>query len=288
MFKSVSDRTKRLHVRFLGLKRFLRVHKKCSNLAFYGGTGRFPLAVFMAKQMFGYYKRLKQMETNGENSIAGNAFKEQHLSQLAWYRKVNDAFQSIGIQETSPYLDIEKKLQALFNGTWKEAVESSPKLRFYLKCKAKLDEGIGFEPYFDMKNHSDCRCLVQLRTSSHRQKIETGRCNQHLSKATLCETKRICQCRCDFWTSENVESPCQFSLMLRYPSLKTNVMSLYPVQKNLNIRSALHLSLIKSVILRDENNQLLFTLEHSQKFWQYVIHIFELRFPKVKQKWDLY
>ena len=120
----------------------------------------------------------------------------------------------------------------IFNDTRKEAVESSPNsaVRFYLKCKANLDEGIGFEPYFDMKNHSDRRCLVELRTSNHRQKIETGRYNQHLNKATLCETERICRCRCDFWTSENVESPCQFSLMLKYPSLKTNVMSLYPVQ----------------------------------------------------------
>ena len=105
----------------------------------------------MAKQMFGYYKRLKQMETNRENSIAGHAFKEQHLSQLAWYRKVNDAFQSIDIQETSPYLDIERKLQAVFNCTRKEAVESSPKLCYYLKCKASLHEGIGFEPYLDIK-----------------------------------------------------------------------------------------------------------------------------------------
>ena len=127
------------------------------------------------------------METNGENSIARHTFKEQHLFQQAWYWKVNDAFPSIFIQETSPYLDIERKLQAIFNGTWKEAVESSPKLRFYLKCKANLDEGIGFEPCLDMKNHKDCSCLVQLRKSSHRLKIETGRCNQHLNKTIVSE-----------------------------------------------------------------------------------------------------
>ena len=84
--------------------------------------------------MFGYYTRLQRMVTNGENRIARRAFKEQYLSKLAWCRKVNDAFQSIGIQETSPYLDIDRKPQAIFNGTWKEAVESSLKLRFYLKC----------------------------------------------------------------------------------------------------------------------------------------------------------
>ena len=127
------------------------------------------------------------METNGENSIARHTFKEQHLFQQAWYWKVNDAFPSIFIQETSPYLNVERKLRAIFNGTWKEAVECSPKLRFYLKCKEDLDEGIEFEPYLDIKNHKDRRCLVQLTTSSHRLKIETGRCNQHLHKNILSE-----------------------------------------------------------------------------------------------------
>ena len=219
------------------------------------------------------------METNGENSIARHTFKEQHLSQQAWYWKVNDAFPSIFIQETSPYLDIEKKLQALFNGTWKEAVESSPKLRFYLKCKASLDEGIGFEPYLDIKNHKDRRCLVQLRKSSHRLKIETGRYNQHVNKAALGESERLCQRRCDFCTSEDVES---LSVLpyAEIPILEDEHHVLVSCPKYHNLRSALHPSL-KSLILRDESHHLLFTREHFRKFGQYVKHIFELRFPKV-------
>ena len=144
------------------------------------------------------------MEAVGENSIARHAFSEQRLSKLTWYQKINDVLLSAGILETSPAMDIVKRLRTLFNEVWKQAVENSPKLRFYMKCKENLELGIGYEPYLSIKNHQDRRCLIQLRTSSHRLKIETGRYNQHLNAAPLdCES--LCHRRCDFCTTKSVE-----------------------------------------------------------------------------------
>ena len=138
-------------------------------------------------------------------------------------------------------------------------------------------------------NHISTLRTTKTRTSSHHLKIETGRYNQHLSKVNLGESERLCQRRCDFCTSDNIES---LSVLpyghAEIPILEDEHHVLVSCPKYHNLRSALHPSL-KSLILRlrDESHHLLLSREHSKKFGQYVKHIFELRFPKVKQT-DLY
>ena len=101
------------------------VHKKFSNLVCYEDTGRFPLAVFMAKQIFSCYKRLNQMEAVGANSIARHAVSEQRLSQLTsdLVPENKGCLLSPDILETSPA--IVKRLRTLFHEVWKQAVENS-------------------------------------------------------------------------------------------------------------------------------------------------------------------
>ena len=123
------------------MKWSLGVHKRCSNLACYGDTGRFPLAIPLAKQLLGYYQRLKSMDRFGTDSLARHAFCEQRDSELDWFKKITSTLRSIGLTDSTSPIILKNKLQNMFNELWREGVNESPKLRFYQKCKQDLSAG---------------------------------------------------------------------------------------------------------------------------------------------------
>ena len=78
-----ADPMERLHLKFL--KWTLLVHKKCSNLACYGDSGRYPLYIRLAKQATSYFNRLDSPDAGENSTLVRHAFAEQKKSRLGWY-----------------------------------------------------------------------------------------------------------------------------------------------------------------------------------------------------------
>ncbi len=216
------------------------------------------------------------MEKIGSESLVRHAFSEQRKSQLYWLQKTTRALEQLDLTETSPKADITIKLQAIFNQSWKTSVEESTKLRFYQKCKINLNDGICFEPYLSIKNIHDRKYMMQLRSSSHRLKIETGRYKPN--NATVSDSERLCQRRCDFSTTVDVEPLCTLPFA-EIPILEDEHHVLISCPMYHKLRLDLDPPL-KSLILRNHEHYLLFSSEYMRKMGHYVKNIFNIRFPK--------
>ena len=72
--KMATNPLEKLHLKFL--KWALRVHKKCSNIACYGDSGRYPLAVSvkLPKQVVSYYNRLDNLNAANDPSLVRHVF----------------------------------------------------------------------------------------------------------------------------------------------------------------------------------------------------------------------
>ena len=219
------------------------------------------------------------MESAGKESLVRHAFSEQRTSQLAWYVKISTALRSTDVNETAPSSEIHKKLQKIFNEAWGQAVDDSPKLRFYKKCKTSSNEGIFFEPYLNIKSFTDRKHLTRLRSSSHRLKIETGRYQQ--LKTAISDTEKLCQRRCEFCTTSEIEllSTLPYAEL---PIIEDEHHVLISCPKYHSMRLKLDPSL-KSLILRDEEHHQLFSPQYCRKMGHYIKNIFEVRFPRRKK-----
>ena len=58
-----------------------QIHIKCSSL---GDTGRYPLVITHAKQVFAYLERLEKLDKENSQALVRHAFKEQENSALDW------------------------------------------------------------------------------------------------------------------------------------------------------------------------------------------------------------
>ena len=110
----------KLHLKFL--KWTLRVHKKCSNLACYGDSGRYPLAVKLSKQFVSYYNRLDSLNAADDPSLVRHAFVEQGLRKLSWYQSTKTLLELAG--HNSEYLAkplaVHSELQSYFDRNWEK------------------------------------------------------------------------------------------------------------------------------------------------------------------------
>ena len=73
----------KVHLHFL--KWSLGVHRRSSNIGSWGETGRYPLIYECINLTLKYIKRLNSC---GENTLVGLAYKEQQASNLDWYRNI--------------------------------------------------------------------------------------------------------------------------------------------------------------------------------------------------------
>ena len=81
---------------------------------------------------------------------------------------------------------------------WRERMDTKPKLDTYKRWKLKLE----YEPYLNIRDSSSRRALTELRSGTHRLRIETGRweripvhpsvSNGHVSSRSLRRSERIC------------------------------------------------------------------------------------------------
>ena len=118
------------------LRQLLGVHKKTSNLAVLGETGKYPLSVKIFIHILKYWFRLK----NSENSLL-RASKEANMMQdhegsQNWYKMVSFLLQATELQNTpvendkiaSKVINIfKKRIQNMYRNWWQDKLSSVEK-----------------------------------------------------------------------------------------------------------------------------------------------------------------
>ena len=167
------DPLEQLHLSFL--KWNLGVGRKTSNAAVWGDTGRHPLAIEVSKQVFSYYERLKNMSENNCDTLVRHAFNEQKSLNMNWFRRINalsDILQSHSNYRLNYPSQLRSRLRTDFEEIWNQERQQNRKLKFYNMIKL----GFAKEMFVDINlSHKELKRLSQLRMSSHKYNIETGR-----------------------------------------------------------------------------------------------------------------
>ena len=172
------------------LKWTLGTHKRSSNVATWGETGRYPICAEVIKQVLTYKRRIE--DNIDSSSFVYHALKEQIKLKLSWFTTLSELETKFYNQNplsapvpTRPSpISIKHGVRRHFVEKWLEAVNDQPKLRFYKLLKSTFD----YEPYLDLPNASWRKATSRLRCSSHTLNIETGRyIDQSDQRLRLCE-----------------------------------------------------------------------------------------------------
>ena len=256
------------------------VHRKCSNIACYGDTGRYPLAIKLSQQVISYYNRLLNLDAAGVEALVRHAFVEQREKDLPWFRNMTALLTKAGhVGQSLPNpLATRVKLQDYFDSVWNEQRSSSSKLAYY--NSVKRSSKINLEPFLKLPDHAMRRSVMRLRSSSHRLNLEAAR---YMTEKELYKkgVNIIWEKRCEFCTSEDA---LPFSHLPFHDTIiedENHILVTCPRYHAL--RTLLHED-TKSLLLRNEDHHLLFQPEHVQHFGRYVKKIFNLRFPKKLKK----
>ena len=171
---------------------------------------------------------------------------------------------------------VRAKLEEHFNKLWDEQRKKSRKLNYY--NQVKKHSTISFEPFLNISDTRDRKCLMRLRSSSHRLNCETAR---YITESNL--DKNQCSYtwfkRCEFCTTEeavllthlplnDIIEEDEHHLLITCPRYHAQRVSLSEETK--------------SLLLRDENHEELYKSRHVKYFGRYVRKIFDIRFPKKK------
>ena len=141
------------------------------------------------------------MDTDSNPAFVRHAFAEQKALSLPWYKNIaqgRSKLEAVSEHDLSSPLYIKEALQKVFIEQWEKYRHLNKKIGFYNTIK----ESFGCENYLCMDlSYKQSKKLAQLRSSSHRFNIETGR-HGHLrhSNALNC----ICYQCCDEDTIGNL------------------------------------------------------------------------------------
>ena len=178
-FKSwEGSRIEKTHLHFC--KRYLEVHNKSSNVACRAELGRFPLIVDINKKILNYVHYLQGKD---EHSIAKQSLRisvDLHYSgQTSFYSSLmkmseyynfpNFNYYTLNENNIKQYIDLMKKKYISY---WHQTLQHSQKLSFYYTIKKTF----GPSAYLVLtRKNASRKALVNLRISSHKLLIETGR-----------------------------------------------------------------------------------------------------------------
>ena len=173
--------------------------------------------------------------------------------------------------------EMRAKLQSCFDTIWNEQRLCSSKLPYYNSLK--VTPKIAFEPFLNLHDHESRRSVMKLRSSSHRLNCETARYSTEKDLAKKGVTTAW-EKRCEFCTSDEALPFCHLPFYDTIVEDERHVLIACP--RFHAPRSVLNED-TKSLLLRNEDQHLLYQPEHIQHFGHFVKRIFKLRFPK-KQK----
>ena len=173
---------------------------KCCGM---GDTGRYPLASELSKQVFKYFDRLQKLDNDNSECLVRHAFHEQKHLQLKWYSRISNVRELAQNRAEVPIYypsQTRSQIKKEFETIWSEERHLNCKLIFYNSIKDKF----GKELYLDITmEYKDLNHISQIRTSSHKYNIETGRYGQK----GLSISNRICK-HCSTEDSEIIDSLC--------------------------------------------------------------------------------
>jgi exonuclease III len=204
----------RLHLKMC--RYILGVHNKTSTLAIRGETGRYPLYLEVAINILKYLNHL--LCSTSDLLIQAVEVNQNLVSQnkYCWLSWANTILQEIGLDQNKikqpAHTWLSKARQTLrgsYFSLWKKQLNpthtptiSNNKLRTYQKFKTSLTQ----EPYLNiLRNRTTRKKLAQLRTSSHKLHIETGRYN----KTDLANRTCMICCKNDIEDEEHFLIHCQ-------------------------------------------------------------------------------
>ena len=147
------DPIEKMHLTFL--KWILGVKRSTSNVAVWGETGRYPLAIMVIKQVLQYSNRLELKSELNDESLVRFALEEQKTLSLKWYTNltnIKEFANSIVARTPSENPQrIQHNLQLYFIDKWNAQRKMQSKLSFYNEIK----ESFGMERYLEMNlsNH---------------------------------------------------------------------------------------------------------------------------------------
>ena len=195
-------RLEALHTKYI--KRVLGVKCQTSTLAIYGETGRCPMLVRQEQLVIGYWLKMMSLPScSPVKSVYLELLKVSNAGHHTWCTEIAALMGSIGYGDiwTSQSIPcdlagirrLKHKLQSAatqkYADEWvndSKDIRKHPILRTYIRFKTNFI----IEPYLKLvtvTNHR--RAISQLRVSSHRLAIETGR---H-SKPPVPAADRICK-----------------------------------------------------------------------------------------------
>ncbi|KAL5266088.1 hypothetical protein ACHWQZ_G006666 [Mnemiopsis leidyi] len=279
--KLAADPLEKLHLRFL--KWTLQVHKKCANLTCYGDTGKSPLVIQLAKQAISYFNRLRDLDKTRSKSFVRHAFAEQRINKLTWYQNTIKLLEIAGHHhqtDSACPTRIKLKLQEHFNQLWEVERHKSSKLSYY--NQVKRTPHIHYEDFLDLVCTEDRKCLMRLRSSSHRLNCETGRYVTDKELATS-NARKSWYKRCEFCVSDDTKWLTHLPFCNIIEEDEHHILISCP--KFHQLRTELHEE-AKSLLLRNEDHHYLYNQQHIYRFGGYVRKIFNQRFPKTKKKKD--
>ena len=158
--KIALDSSERIHL--LTLKWTLGVHRKTSNLAVWGDTGRYPLAIEALKLATDYFSRLESLPSN---SLTHHAFRDQQSLNLDWFKTMNLLTSSY--RQSSDGDATRCQMELIFRKLWSLAVRASPKLSFYASLKTSFKR----EPYLNLSKKKPRDSIARLRASPMTSKL---------------------------------------------------------------------------------------------------------------------
>ena len=119
------------------------------------------------------------------------SYSEQRHLKLAWYNKLTELRQTIQDRENNHVnypSQMRKSLRTTFCEIWEAERKTNRKLGFY----NSINETFGCETYLNIGlSYQEQKRLAQFRTSSHRDKADTGRYKQKHESVSV--VNRICE-----------------------------------------------------------------------------------------------
>ena len=183
----------KVHLRFCKL--YLELNRKASNHAVRAEMGRFPILISIIKQILKYNVYLRSKDNS---SIVKQAFliSEQidpnmkkcyknRLNELRSFINARESYSQTLISEQMVDKSVSS-LKTAFIKFWKQKLQNSSKLDFYLNGKLDYAPDAFID---DLRNCPARRDLLKLRTSNHSLFVETGR----YTSPKLPREERICK-----------------------------------------------------------------------------------------------
>ena len=161
------DTYEKFHLRFI--KWACGVHRKTSNIAIWGDTGRYPLIFNAIKLAIDYFERVA---LSSPDTLIRKSFEEQRNLNLEWYTNTSAIIDKFGTGR-SPLASTNAmyNMHHQFVNDWQNGLTKSTKLDFYKSIKQDFKS----ENYLKIANFDARASVCKLRTSSHNLEIEVGR-----------------------------------------------------------------------------------------------------------------